>query len=89
MNSYCAQEISVALIFPPASYIPIAVTQHNNICGGQIYTEASSASHEQEDELPTAVLVVLIDPADTIVMCGPAVNTAVFCANQGKLMMHQ
>jgi hypothetical protein len=65
----------------PASYLPITIVEYDDICCRQIDTEASSTSCEQEDELLAARLVVLVNTADTIIICGPAINTAVFCAN--------
>ena len=84
MDSYRAKEISVIQMILPASYLPIIVVEYDNIRRCQIDTEASNASCEQEDELLVTRLVVLVDPTDMIIICGPAINTVVFCANRGK-----
>jgi len=59
-------------------WIPIIVVEYDNICRCQIDTEASNASCEQEDELLVTRLVVLVDPADMIIICGPTINAVVF-----------
>jgi hypothetical protein len=67
-------------------YIPITVIEYDDIRSRQIDAEASSASCEQ-DELLSARFVVFVNPAYMIAMCGPAISTAIFCANKGTSMM--
>ena len=55
-------------------YIPITVVEYDDIRSRQIDAEASSANCEQDDELLIARFVVFVNPADTIVRCGPSIR---------------
>jgi hypothetical protein len=55
----------------------MAVVDYNNISSGHIDAEAASASSEQEDELLTLRLFILVNHTYTIIVGGPAINTAI------------
>ena len=53
------------------AYMPIIV-EYDNISSSQIDTETSGTSHQQDDELHAARLVIFV---------GPAIDAAVFCTD--------
>jgi hypothetical protein len=63
---------------PIIRYVPVAVVQDDDIGSRQIDAEATGTCRQQEDELVAAGLVIFVDARDTIVMCSPAIDTAIF-----------
>jgi hypothetical protein len=62
-----------------AWYVPFAVVEYDDISSGQIDTESSRTSCEQEDKFFAARFVILVNPCGTIIVSGPAIYSA--CVN--------
>lgn len=58
--------------------VPIAVVQNDNISSGQVDAEAPSASREEENKFLAPWFIILVDRADTIVVRGSTIYTAIF-----------
>jgi len=69
-------------MYPIIRYVPVAVVQDDDIGSRQIDAEATSTCRQQEDELVAAGLVIFVDARDTIVVCSPAIDTAIFWKNR-------
>jgi hypothetical protein len=63
---------------PIIRYVPVAVVQDNNIGGHQIDAEATGSCRQQKDQLVAAGLVIFVDARDTVVVCSPAIDMAIF-----------
>ena len=59
--------------------IPVAVVQDDDVGSRQVDSEPASACCQQEDELLTVRLVVLVNRDDTVLMGRTTINTTVLC----------
>ena len=58
--------------------VPVTVEQDHNIRRDQIDAQTTCTSRQQEDEFFAVGSIVVVNRADTILMGGSTVNTAIF-----------
>ena len=59
-------------------WIPITVEKDDNVSRSQVNTQSTSAGSQKEQELLRALLVVVVDGLNTVLMGGRTVDTAIF-----------